>query len=117
MCHKYHVKHISKQYNLDRLKSGSKKGHQRNANLCGAYARPIDEYLTFWASESKWPRTLEVAPTNFKFNLELDSNSDSESEAIVVCPLLFVPSDLGKIDRPLRVLGPIAALCEMRLFC
>jgi len=25
-----------------------------------------------------------------------------------------VPSDLGKIDRPLHVLGPIAALCEMR---
>jgi len=23
MCHKYHVKHISKQCNLDRLKSGS----------------------------------------------------------------------------------------------
>jgi len=34
--------------------------------------------------------------------------------SIVVCPLLFVPSDLGKIDRPLRVLGPITALCEMR---
>ena len=25
MCHKYHVKHISKQCNLDRLKSGSKR--------------------------------------------------------------------------------------------
>ena len=36
---------------------------------------------------------------------------------LVVCPLLFVPSDLGKIDRPLCVLGLIAALCEMRPFC
>ena len=33
---------------------------------------------------------------------------------LVVCPLLFVSSDLGKIDRPLRVLGPIVSLCEMR---
>jgi len=33
---------------------------------------------------------------------------------LVVCPLLFVTSDLGKIDRPLRVLGPIVVLCEMR---
>jgi len=36
---------------------------------------------------------------------------------LVVCPLLFVPSDLGKIDQPLRVLGPIAALCEIRPLC
>ena len=36
---------------------------------------------------------------------------------LVVCPLLFVPSDLGKIDWPLRVLRPIAALCEMRPLC
>ena len=35
----------------------------------------------------------------------------------VVHPFLFVPSELGKIDRPLRVLGPIAALCEMRPWC
>jgi len=42
MCHKCHVKHISRQCNLDRLKSGS-KGHQRDANLCGACARPTDE--------------------------------------------------------------------------
>ena len=34
-----------------------------------------------------------------------------------MCPLLFVPSNLGKIDQPLRVLGPIAALCEMRPLC
>jgi len=33
---------------------------------------------------------------------------------LVVCPLLFVTSDLGKIDLTLRVLGPISALCEMR---
>jgi len=33
---------------------------------------------------------------------------------LVVCPLLFMPSNLGKIDQPLRVLGPTAALCEMR---
>ena len=39
MCHKYDVKHTSKQCNLDRLKSE----HQRDANLCGAYARPTDE--------------------------------------------------------------------------
>ena len=43
MCHKYHVKHTSKQCNLDCLKSGSKKGHQGDTNLCGAYARPTDE--------------------------------------------------------------------------
>jgi len=36
---------------------------------------------------------------------------------LVVCPLLFVPSDLAKIDRPLRVLGPIAALCVKCAFC
>ena len=36
---------------------------------------------------------------------------------LVVCPLLFVASDLGKIDWPLRVLGPIAALCIMRPLC
>ena len=36
---------------------------------------------------------------------------------LVVCPLLFVPSILENIDQPLRVLGPIAALCEMRLLC
>jgi len=35
---------------------------------------------------------------------------------LVVCPLFFVPSDLGKSDQPLRVLRPIATLCEMRLF-
>jgi len=43
MYRKYHVKHISKQCNLDRLKSGLKKGHQQDANLCGAYARPTNE--------------------------------------------------------------------------
>jgi len=43
MCHKYHVKHTSKQCNLDCLKSASKKGHQRDANLCGACERPTDE--------------------------------------------------------------------------
>ena len=36
---------------------------------------------------------------------------------LVVCPFLFVPSDLGKIDRPLHVLGPIVVLCEMRPLC
>ena len=36
---------------------------------------------------------------------------------LVVCPLLFVPSDLVKIDQSLRVLRPIAALCEMRPLC
>jgi len=36
-------KHTSKQCNLDFLKSGSKNGHQQDANLCGAYARPTDE--------------------------------------------------------------------------
>ena len=39
MCHKYHVKHISKQYNLGHLKSGLK----RDTNLCSAYARPPNE--------------------------------------------------------------------------
>ena len=36
---------------------------------------------------------------------------------LVVCPLLFVPSDLGKINQPLRVLRPIPALCEMHPLC
>ena len=36
---------------------------------------------------------------------------------LVVCLLLFVPSNLEKIDQPLRVFGPIPALCEIRLFC
>jgi len=35
---------ISKQCNLDRLKSRLKKGHQRDANLCGACACPTDEH-------------------------------------------------------------------------
>ena len=50
MCHKYHVKHTSKQCNLDRLKSGSKRGHQRDANLCVAYTRPTDEHdvISIW---------------------------------------------------------------------
>jgi len=43
MCHKYHVKHTSKQRNLDRLKSGLKRENQRDANLCGACARSTDE--------------------------------------------------------------------------
>ena len=34
-----------------------------------------------------------------------------------MCPLLFLPSNLEKIDWPLRVLGPTAALCEMRPLC
>jgi len=33
MCHKYHVKHTSKQCNLDSWKSISTKGHQRDDNL------------------------------------------------------------------------------------
>ena len=36
---------------------------------------------------------------------------------LIVCPLLFVPADLGKSDWPLRVLRPITGLCEMRLLC
>jgi len=44
MCHKYHVKRTSEQCNLDRLKSQwIGKGYQRDANLCGACARPADE--------------------------------------------------------------------------
>ena len=37
MCHKYHVKHTSKQCNLDRLKSGSKR--DTNETPTCAYAR------------------------------------------------------------------------------
>jgi len=43
MYRKYHVKHISKQCNLDCLKSGLKRGHQQDTNLCGAYARLTNE--------------------------------------------------------------------------
>jgi len=40
MCHKYHVKHISKQCNLEEW---IEKGHQPDANLCSACARSTDE--------------------------------------------------------------------------
>jgi hypothetical protein len=40
MCHKYHVKHISKQCNLNRLKSGLK----RDTNETLTCAVPTDEY-------------------------------------------------------------------------
>jgi len=44
MCHKYHVKHISKQCNLDRLKSRSKRdtnGRQPVQCLCTPNERSL----------------------------------------------------------------------------
>ena len=45
MCHKYHVKHISKQCNLGRLKSGLKRDTNETLTCAGpgAYACPTDE--------------------------------------------------------------------------
>ena len=76
MCHKYHVKHTSKQCNLDRLKSGSKRGHQRDANLCVAYARPTDEHdaISIWrlylpGVEPGISRCLVGIKTNYAVNV------------------------------------------------
>jgi len=63
MCHKYHVKHISKQCNLEWIE----KGHQQDANLRCAYYAPQTNAL--WRGEEKgttkvllytWPRRVGV---------------------------------------------------------
>jgi len=41
ICHKCHVKHTSNQCRP--LEEWIAKGHQRDANLCGACTRPTDE--------------------------------------------------------------------------
>ena len=51
MCHKYHVKHISKQCNLDRLKSGS----ERDTNETPTCAVPMHapQTNTLWWGEER----------------------------------------------------------------
>jgi len=40
MCHQYHVKHISEQCNLDRLKSGSKRDTKETPTCAVAMLAP-----------------------------------------------------------------------------
>jgi len=51
MCHKYHVKHISETIQPKLFEAWIGKGHRRDANLCGAYARPTDERSLVRAGE------------------------------------------------------------------
>jgi len=60
MCHKYHVKHISRQYNLDRLKSGSK----RDINETPTCAVPVHAPQTnalWWREEGSTTKALLYA--------------------------------------------------------
>jgi len=57
MCRKYHVKHISQQYNLDRLKSGSKRDTNETPTCAVPMHAPQTNAL-WWGEEGGTTKAL-----------------------------------------------------------